>query len=163
MNASLVSPGWTWTLEPSCISDKKLLLFCLPAANVVWHEGNEGAWLMAQAQHVLSCESRQFLPITVQDHFDHKKNSPGSLTAACKWRWGIGKLYIILETRILLCVQKPTEKYEYRQKNIFMMVYTQKITHRNRMIEKSIFSVGSPLETIFLLVLHAQKNCVRPD
>ena len=73
MNASLVSPGWTWTLEPSCISDKKLLLFCLPAANVVWHEGNEGAWLMAQAQHVLSCESRQFLPITVQDHFDHKK------------------------------------------------------------------------------------------
>jgi len=73
MNASLVSHGWTWTLEPSCISDKKLLLFCLPAANVVWHEGNEGAWLMAQAQHVLSCESRQFLPITVQDHFDHKK------------------------------------------------------------------------------------------
>jgi len=63
------------------------------------------------------------------------------------------------ETRILLCVQKPTENYEYPRKNIFLMVYHHKITHRNRMN----FPVGSPSETIFLWVSHEQKNCVPPD
>ena len=59
----------------------------------------------------------------------------------------------LLESRFFLWVRKPTEKFEYRQK----------ITHRNRMTEKSTFSVGSPSETIFLWVSHAQKNYVRPD
>ena len=59
----------------------------------------------------------------------------------------------LLESRFFLWVRKPTEKFEYRQK----------ITHRNRMIEKSTFSVGSPSETIFLWVSHAQKNYVRSD
>jgi len=69
----------------------------------------------------------------------------------------------LLESRIFLCVQKPTEKCEYRQKNIFLTVYPQKNTHRNIMTEKSNFSVDSPSEIIFLWVLHAQKNYVRPD
>jgi len=33
-------------------------------------------------------------------------------------------------------VRKHTEKYEYRQKNIFLTVYPQKNTHRNMMTEK---------------------------
>jgi len=69
----------------------------------------------------------------------------------------------LLESRFFLTVRKPTEKFEYRQKNIFLTVYPQKNTHRNIMTEKSNFSVGSPSETIFLWVSHAQKNCVRPD
>jgi len=61
-------------------------------------------------------------------------------------------------------VQKPTEKYKYRQKNIFLTVYNrQKNTHRNIMTEKFNFSVGSPSEIIFLSVLHAQKKFVRSD
>ena len=64
----------------------------------------------------------------------------------------------LLESRFFLTVRKPTEKFEYRQKNIFLTVYAQKNTHRN-----INFSVGSPSETIFLWVSHAQKNCVRPD
>jgi hypothetical protein len=57
-----------------------------------------------------------------------------------------------------LCVQKLTEKYESRQKNIFLTVYQQKITHRNSMN----FSVSSSSEIVFLSVLHAQKNYVHP-
>jgi hypothetical protein len=60
-------------------------------------------------------------------------------------------------------VQKPTEKYEYPQKYIFLTVYSQKITHRNRITEKSKFSVSSPSEIIFLSGFHSQKNYTRPD
>jgi len=81
------------------------------------------------------------------------------------WWNGAGEmgLHTLLESLSFLCVRKPTEKFEYRQKNIFLTVYRQKITHRNRMTEKSTFSVGSPSEIIFLWVSHAQKNCVHPD
>jgi len=60
-------------------------------------------------------------------------------------------------------VQKHTEKYEYRQKNIFLTVYRQKNTHTNIMTEKLNFSVGSPSEIFFLSVLRAQKIFVRSD
>ena len=61
----------------------------------------------------------------------------------------------LLETRFFLCVRKCTEKYEYCQK--------KKNTHRSMTTEKFYCSVRSPSETIFLWVLHAQKNCVSPD
>jgi hypothetical protein len=55
------------------------------------------------------------------------------------------------------------EKSEYAQKNIFLTVYRQKITHRNIMTEKSHFSMSSPLEIVFLSVRDLQKNYARPD
>ena len=64
----------------------------------------------------------------------------------------------LLESRFFLCVRKHTEKYEYRQKNIFLTVYPQKNTHGNITTEKFNCSVCSPSKIIFLWVLHAQKN-----
>ena len=69
----------------------------------------------------------------------------------------------LLESRFFLCVRKHTEKCEYCQKNIFLTVYLQKNTHGNIMTEKFNCSVCSPSETIFLWVLHGQKNYVSPD
>ena len=69
----------------------------------------------------------------------------------------------LLESRIVLCVRKHTEKCKYRQKNIFLTVYPQKNTHGNITTEKFNCSVCSPSEIIFVWVLHAQKNCVSPD
>ena len=83
------------------------------------------------------------------------------------------QIFPLLETRILLCVWKLTEKGEYTQKNIFLTAYRQKITHRNIMTEKSHFSVKklcSPRLKFNLLctyphrkiILHTQKkeaNC----
>ena len=54
------------------------------------------------------------------------------------WTVEVLYMYSLLETRFFLCVRKYTEIYEYRQKNIFLMVYPQKNTHRNMMTKKSI-------------------------
>ena len=71
--------------------------------------------------------------------------------------------HALLETGFFLRVRKHTRKYESRQKNIFLTVYPQKNNHRNIMTEKFNCSVCSPSETIFLWVLHAQKNSDSPD
>jgi hypothetical protein len=84
----------------------------------------------------------------------------------------------LLETRILLCVRKSTEKCEYPQKNIFLTVYRRKNTqntHRNIMcgfaVRNNFFvsltrreKLCSPrLKIIFLCRYPHRKNEICPD
>jgi hypothetical protein len=57
---------------------------------------------------------------------------------------------------VFSCLCDNTQKNMNPVRKI-LTVYPQKNTHRNIMTE------GSSLETIFLWVSHAQKNCFRPD
>ena len=77
--------------------------------------------------------------------------------------WLVANCLPLLETHILPCVRKRTEKCEYRQKNIFLTVNAQKNTHRNMMLEKLIFSVCSPSEKYFSVRSTLTEKCDSPD